>query len=429
MSRVSIVVLMVIALGGGLLAGTVVQNRRSSERRVTEEAQKAVQEHAQLVAELAKTRVVASVQRGMIFETLLKSVELDSQTIAAMTVAARPVFNFRNLKQGNKLVLMRSLAGEPRAVLYRVDPDHELWVYRRGEGYEAKVRTVPSQTQTAAIGGQIDGSLFEGVLDAGERPELAVRLAEIFAFDLDFYTDPQPGDTFRLVVEKKEYANGEPPTYGRILMAEYRNAGHPYQAVLFHDGDGRPGYYSGDGKSLQKAFLRSPLKFAARVSSHFSRSRFHPVLKIYRPHLGTDYAAPTGTPVQAIANGRVVSSGWSGGGGNAVRIAHANNYESYYMHLSRILVRAGQRVEQGQRIGLVGMTGLATGPHLDFRLRQRGAFVNFERLKLPPAFPVLASQMPAFVAERDKWLAMLPSVEGAKMAMARKNGNGSGAAH
>jgi len=228
-------------------------------------------------------------------------------------------------------------------------------------------------------------------------------------------------------MEKKEYANGEPASYGRILAAEYNNAGRPYRAVLFHDADGRPGYYSADGKSLQKAFLRSPLKFAARISSHFSRARFHPILKIYRPHLGTDYAAPAGTPVQAIAAGRVVSAGWGGQGGNAVRLAHANGYETYYMHLSRILVRAGQHVEQGQRIGLVGMTGLATGPHLDFRLRQRGAFVNFERLKLPPAFPVPPGEMAAFTATRDKWMALLPSVEQIKIAVAQaRSGNSAG---
>ena len=173
------------------------------------------------------------------------------------------------------------------------------------------------------------------------------------------------------------------------------------------------------------------MKFAARISSHFSRSRFHPVLKIYRPHLGTDYAAATGTPVQAIASGRVVSAGWSGGGGNAVRLSHSNSYESYYMHLSRILVHAGQHVQQGQRIGLVGMTGLATGPHLDFRLRQRGAFVNFERLKLPPSFPVPPSQMAAFTTERDQWMARMPSLDVLKTAVAQSKPQSSetGAGH
>jgi murein DD-endopeptidase MepM/ murein hydrolase activator NlpD len=427
MVTMSRLILAVLALAGAVFAGSVVHQRRAAERQVFDEAQHAAAAQRAVLAAFAKTRSQTTVARGMIFETLLRSVNLDAATAQQMSAAAQQVFNFRRLLQGNKLILMRSLAGEPRAVLYRIDPDHELWIVREGDEFRANLRTVPSELRTVAIGGQIDGSLFEGVLEAGERPELAVRLAEIFAFDLDFYTDPQPGDTFRLVMEKKEYANGEPASYGRILAAEYNNAGRPYRAVLFHDADGRPGYYSADGKSLQKAFLRSPLKFAARISSHFSRARFHPILKIYRPHLGTDYAAPAGTPVQAIAAGRVVSAGWGGQGGNAVRLAHANGYETYYMHLSRILVRAGQHVEQGQRIGLVGMTGLATGPHLDFRLRQRGAFVNFERLKLPPAFPVPPGEMAAFTATRDKWMALLPSVEQIKIAVAQaRSGNSAG---
>jgi murein DD-endopeptidase MepM/ murein hydrolase activator NlpD len=149
------------------------------------------------------------------------------------------------------------------------------------------------------------------------------------------------------------------------------------------------------------------LKFAARVSSHYSRRRFHPVLKIYRPHLGTDYAAPVGTPVQAVAHGRVSFAGRRRGEGNIVSLRHANGYETHYLHLSRILVRTGQVVEQGRTIGLVGATGLATGPHLDFRVRKTGSFVNFERMKLPPSNPVAQKDLPAFQAERDRWMTAL----------------------
>jgi murein DD-endopeptidase MepM/ murein hydrolase activator NlpD len=243
--------------------------------------------------------------------------------------------------------------------------------------------------------------LFQSISAAGESPELALRMAEIFAWDLDFYTDPQEGDQFCLLVEKKEYDNGRPPSYQRILAAKYNNAGTVYEGFLFHGQEGKPRYYSSDGRSLQAAFLRSPLKFEARVSSRFSRRRFHPVLKIYRPHLGTDYAAPAGTPVQAVAAGRVVFSGRWGGAGNLVRIRHAGGYETYYLHLSRRLVRTGQRVEQGQRIGLVGATGLATGPHLDFRIRKNGRFVDFERLELPRTASIEAEYAELFAAVRE----------------------------
>jgi murein DD-endopeptidase MepM/ murein hydrolase activator NlpD len=232
-------------------------------------------------------------------------------------------------------------------------------------------------------------------------------MAQIFGYDLDFYTDPRRGDTFCVVLEKKKYDHGETAGYGRILAAEYVNGPRKYQALLFHDPSGRPAYYTADGKSLQKAFLRSPLKFGAPVTSHFSKARFHPILKTYRPHLGTDYGAPTGTPVETIGSGRVVFAGRKGGDGNMVHVAHTNGYETYYLHLSRIFVHAGERVEIGKTIGRVGMTGLATGPHLDFRISQKGQFRNFETLGLLPSDPVSKKDWAEFAAAREKWLPMM----------------------
>jgi len=162
---------------------------------------------------------------------------------------------------------------------------------------------------------------------------------------------------------------------------------------------------------LQKAFLRSPLKFGAPVTSHFSRARFHPILKTYRPHMGTDYGAPVGTPVQTIGSGKVVFAGRKGGEGNMVQIAHPNGYETMYLHLSRMFVRSGERVEIGKTIGLVGSTGLSTGPHLDFRILQKGQYKNFEKLGLPPSDPVSKKNLPEFAAVRDKWLPLLKNPE------------------
>jgi murein DD-endopeptidase MepM/ murein hydrolase activator NlpD len=238
-----------------------------------------------------------------------------------------------------------------------------------------------------------------------------LRLAQIFAYDLDFYTDPRKGDSFQIVIEKKRYRTGETASYGSILAAEYDNAGKKYQALLFHDDQGHAAYYAADGKSLQKSFLRSPLKFAAPVTSHFSKARFHPILKTYRPHLGTDYGAPIGTPVQTIGSGRVEFAGNKGGDGNMVKIAHSQGYETMYLHLSRILVRVGEHVEIGKIIGLVGMTGLATGPHLDFRISQKGQFLNFERLGLPPSEPVSKKAWAEFAAIREEWLPVLAHPE------------------
>ena len=210
-----------------------------------------------------------------------------------------------------------------------------------------------------------------------------------------------------MVLEKKKYSNGESASYGKILAAEYDNGGKKYQALLFHDPSGQAAYYTADGKSLQKEFLRSPLKFAAPVTSHFSKARFHPILKTYRAHLGTDYGAPIGTPVQSIGSGKVTFAGRKGGEGNMVEIQHSSGYETMYLHLARMYVRTGERVAIGKIIGAVGSTGLSTGPHLDFRILQKGQYKNFEKLGLPPSEPVAKKNWPEFAAVREKWLPIL----------------------
>lgn len=358
-----------------------------------------------------------TVPRGLPFAIVLSRMNVDAQTASQIVTAAQRVFNFRMLQAGNELKIARTLYGELAELRYQIDPERFLSVIRRNGQFQAEVQTIPTTVETDAVFGKIDGSLFEGVSEAGESPELAMRIADIFSWDLDFYTDPRPGDTFRVVVEKKKVASGQTIAYGKILAAEYVNDGRPYRAVLFHDPSGAPAYYTPDGKSLKKAFLHSPLKFAAVITSHFSYHRFHPILKIYRPHLGTDYAAPIGTPVQSIGDGRVIYAGRKGEDGNLVKIQHSNGYDTYYMHLSRILVRDGQHVAQGQTIGRVGMTGLATGPHLDFRIERHGRFLNFERLPLPPSQPVARREMAEFIAVRDREMALLPQ-PGTSMASA-----------
>ena len=347
------------------------------------------------------------VQRGKSFGELLQNAGFDANTAQEIIQAARPLVNFHRFRENQELVLTRSGDGKFESLRYRPDPGGEISIIPTENGFAASRKEIPVTTETVAVAGTVQTSLFDAVIAAGESPELAVRLAEIFAWDLDFYTDPRPGDTFRLVFERKKYDGVSALTYGQIFAAEYDNAGHPYQAVLFHDHAGRLGYYAADGKSLQKAFLRSPLKFAARISSHYSLHRFHPVLKLYRAHLGTDYAAPVGTPVQAVAHGRVEFAGRLGGDGNMVRLKHSNGYETYYLHLSSILVHRGQSVQQGQLVGRVGATGLATGPHLDFRVRQGGRFINFEHMKLPPSNPVPRADLAEFHAVRDQWMPQL----------------------
>ncbi len=349
---------------------------------------------------------------GDTVQTILGRAGLAPEVEGPLTQAVIDAVDVRKLRAGDSFLLTRTALRQPRKLEYQVDNDHVLHVdipewRESGDPPIATVETIRSTVATVPICATLQSSLFESIESAGESPELAMRMAELFAWDLDFYTDPQDGDTFCLIVEKRTYENGQTPGYGKIHAATYNNSGTMHDAFLFRDQEGRPVYYSSDGKSTQAAFLRSPLKFAARISSGFSRNRLHPVLKRRRPHLGIDYAAPTGTPVQAIAAGTVTFSGRSGGAGNLIKLQHANGYESYYMHLSRRQVKAGQKIQQGDQIGLVGATGLATGPHLDFRIRKNGNFLNFESLDLPRQSSVPPSMMTAFRAKREEMLALI----------------------
>lgn len=432
MNRLRIISWFVLLIAAGAVLGWSYGVRGKAEAQFADEVSLAREEATRIQRDVVMyTEEIAP--HGSSFNRALEQLGLEPTTASRVAAEAQHSFDFRDFRAGNKIKIGRGVLGDLREVHYRIDADRELVITQQATedseaasnaetssalsraaltpgSFHAEIRRIPSETETAGIIGTIHGSLFESVIEAGERPELAMRLAEIFGWDLDFYTDTRPNDTFRIVVEKKKFSNGETAAYGRILAAEYNNAGHPYRAVLFHDLNAHPAYFTPDGKAMKKAFLHSPLKFAAAITSHYSASRLHPILKEYRPHLGIDYAAPIGTPVQTIGEGRVTFAGRKGGAGNLIEIQHTNGYITYYMHLSRVLVRSGQHVEQGQRIGLVGMTGLATGPHLDFRIQQHGQFLNFERLGLPTADPVSKRDWTEFAALRDAAMTHMPDL-------------------
>jgi murein DD-endopeptidase MepM/ murein hydrolase activator NlpD len=402
---------------GVLVNGYLLRQRRDHENTFQNEVTLARAEADRIRAQV----VVPTAQRlpkGQNFVGALENFGLTAEEAAGATAAAQQAFNLRQLRAGNTIVVGRSVVGELREINYKIDADRMLHIVPVSPGFSAEVKSIATHIEVESVGGKLDDSLFNAVEDAGESPEIAMRLAQIFGYDLDFYTDPRAGDTFRIILEKKKYINGELAGYGRILAAEYVNNGKKYQALLFHDDQDHPAYYTAEGKSLQKAFLRSPLKFAAPVTSHFRKARFHPILKTTRPHLGTDYGAPVGTPVQSIGAGRVEFAGRKGGDGNMVKITHSQGYETMYLHLSKIFVHIGERVEIGKTIGLVGMTGLATGPHLDFRIEKNGQFLNFEKLGLPPTEPVSKRNMPEFAQVRQQWLPLLENPDALQAAAA-----------
>lgn len=325
---------------------------------------------------------------------------LAPEEVRRLVDCARPLYNLARIMAEREYILHFTAAGEFRDFIYPVDEERYLTVYSHQGRLVPVMKNFVYETEIASVAGTIDDSLFMAVRRAGEQDQLALDLAAIFQWDIDFYTDLQDHDSFRLLVEKK-YLDGDFRKYGAILAAELTVGARTFSAFRFADGDKPARYYDHEGRALNKTFLKSPLQFT-RISSGFSFARRDPITRIVRPHLGVDYAAPAGTPVVAVASGRVVFAGVRSGYGNLVQVRHARGYESMYAHLQSILVSPGDQVSQGQLIGRVGRTGHATGPHLDFRVLQHGKFLNPRRVAGPPEPPVPAASMARFAAWRDR---------------------------
>jgi murein DD-endopeptidase MepM/ murein hydrolase activator NlpD len=356
-------------------------------------------------------------------DALLRAHRIAGDTAPFVIAAAQTAFNLRTLRAGQPYRIVLTLGGLFRSFEYTIDRDRFLRVAGPETGQPsqltAEILEYPKLTATAAISGEIDArhpSLVAAVDHAGERVEMALQLAEVFGGQVDFNSDLQPGDHFQVLFEK-DSRDGEFSGYGAILAAALVNGGRQLQAFRFVQGDGRAGYFDENGRSVRRFFLPSPLPFNPRVTSGFSWRRLHPVYGVSRAHLGVDYAAPVGTPVLAIADGVVVSAGFSGASGRLIRLRHANGYQTYYLHLSSIAkgLRPGVRVSQGDVIGRVGASGAVTGPHLDYRLMKHGVFVNplVEQRKLPAGDPISAGLLKAFEAVRDEALVQLMQQLGA----------------
>ncbi len=284
-----------------------------------------------------------------------------------------------------------------------IDDTEQLVVVRKGDGFAVSREKIPYTVELVSVQGTIDSSLFESVVNIGESEQLAMKLADIFAWDVDFFKDIQQGDSFEVVLEKR-FRDGKPAGDGRVLAARFTNQDRVSQAFYFKDGKREADYYDENGHSLRKAFLKAPLSYS-RISSGFSYHRRHPITHRIKAHPAIDYAAPTGTPIHTVCDGTVIFAAYKRFNGNCVKVRHPNGWVTMYNHMSKIArsMRPGKKVAQGQVIGYVGSTGLATGPHLDFRMYKHGVPVNPLKVKSPPARPVSAAHMAAFkvmVADR-----------------------------
>jgi murein DD-endopeptidase MepM/ murein hydrolase activator NlpD len=323
-----------------------------------------------------------------------------SHAVQVLDVLGESV-NLRSCKPGDSYTAELCEDGTVRSLCYRKGLREIYSVSMDSSGYAIMHDEIPVTVLTRRVDGELQTSLWEACLEAGEDPQVALKLSDVLGWEIDFVTDPRRGDTFTIIFEEL-YCDGLKIGLGNVVGAVYVNEGEEHVAIGFEEPDGTMEYYDPDGNSVRRVFLKSPLNYR-RISSYFSNSRFHPILKIYRPHLGVDYAAPTGTPVVAIGDGRVTRAGWNGGFGNYVEIRHNNIYTTCYGHLSRYGrgVKGGARVSQGQVIGYVGATGLATGPHLDFRVKKYGSYVNPLTIEYPRGDPVGEERKEAFFARRD----------------------------
>lgn len=300
-------------------------------------------------------------------------------------------------------------SGDLEQIRVILDERSELELELRGAEIHVERIERPLEERVQRLAGEITSSLFDAVESAGGTADLAVALAEVFQWDVDFFRDLREGDSFVAIVSRQSVA-GSFYGWGDLFAARFVNNGRTLYAVLYPGEDGRLGYYDLEGRPLRKQFLRSPLKFS-RITSRFSFSRFHPVLKRRLPHYGVDYGAPVGTPVHVTADGVVTQAGWNGGGGRMVTVRHPNGYETNYLHLRGFAagIHRGARVAQGQVVGFVGSSGLSTGSHLDYRVKVNGRWTNPLAITSPPAEPLNPDRLRRFLAHS---LAVLELLEG-----------------
>jgi murein DD-endopeptidase MepM/ murein hydrolase activator NlpD len=308
---------------------------------------------------------------------------LGSQELLLLRKASSDIHRLGEIVAGQPYELRLDNDNNVLSFTYQIDDEALLRITREDPGFRAEKIDIPYEKKIGKIGGVIENNLYNSLGDGEKSAQLAYLLSDIFSWDFDFTTGLRKGDTFKVIVEEL-WLDGRFKRLGPVLAAEFVNDGNTHRAFRYEGPDGRAGYYDEEGKSLQRSFLKAPLSYR-RISSRFSYSRRHPILKIRRPHLGVDYVAPRGTPVSALGDGTVRFARYKGANGNLVIIRHPKGFTTYYGHLHKIRkgIRSGVQVSQGDVIGYVGATGRATGPHLDFRMKKGSRFVNPLRVNVP----------------------------------------------
>lgn len=352
---------------------------------------------------------VAEMKWGDAFSTCASRIGVTGREVDELVRALDGFVDFTKCRPGHWFEIERDAEGKLTWFRYHKSL-HDIAVAQRGPTGELAAFNEPIEVQTATVtvGGEVDWSLYAAMSDIGEEPWLTLTLVDIFAWDVDFFTETQKGDRFTIIVEKR-YVDDQFIGYGNVLAASYAFAAsdRTHRAYRYAFEDGKTGYYQADGKAVEKAFLKSPIKFAS-ITSRYGMRR-HPILKYVRAHRGVDYGAPRGTAIWSVGDGVVTYSGRKGGYGRVVYIRHKNGLTTRYAHLNGYGkgIRTGVRVQQKQTIGYVGSSGLATGPHLHFELLRGGRHMNPLALVSPPAPPIPAEEMPRFAEQVAPWIEAL----------------------
>ncbi len=344
--------------------------------------------------------VELEIRRGDTLDRLFRKNGLSLSDLAAVVALPDAAPHLKKLIPGDALSI-RHDDGRIISLYRELDLTSALQVSRNDAGFAAEIVERPIETQRRLAYGRIESSLFESASQAGLRDKLIMNLAGIFAWDVDFVLDIRRGDNYYILYEEV-FQDGEYVSDGAILAAEFNNNGRTFQAIRYVDRDGRADYFTPDGRSVRKAFVRAPVDFT-RISSNFNPRRKHPILNTIRAHRGVDYAAPSGTPIKAAGDGKVIFRGVKSGYGNAIILQHGGNITTLYAHMSRFdsSARVGRRVTQGQVIGYVGKTGLATAPHLHYEYRLNGVHRNPRTVKLPQADPISDEYRADFLASAE----------------------------
>lgn len=353
-----------------------------------------------------RTYTSYKIESGDTWETISKKFGIDWNLGASLLQSAKSVHNLADISLGNEFRFVYDTAtNELVGTEYDIDDEKFLKIEKNAEGnFVAEEEKIQYEVKPVIKRGTIESSLFETAQKEDIPPSVIMEMARIFAWDVDFASSVQPGDSFVIAYEER-FRDGKKVKPGKIITGEFINDGRKVQAFYWQDPTGRAEYYNEEGRELRRQFLRSPLDYK-RITSGFSYNRFHPILQTFTNHRAIDYAASFGTPVSATADGVVNYAGWKGGNGNFIGIRHENGYETGYAHLSAYAkgVKVGARVEQNQIIGFVGSTGWSTGPHLHYEMRKNGTLISPLRLDLPPGKMLKQEYREEFFEHRDDLL-------------------------